>query len=173
VFIDETATSINMFRLRGCCRRGERLISYVSQGAWKTITFVAALRHNKMAAPMLLDGPINGAMFVAYVEQCLAPTLKRNDIVVMDNLSVHKVAGVKEAIEAAGATVQYLPQYSPDLNPIEMPFIKFKAFLRKISERTVCGLCRRIGAFQPPSVARNVAITSDMPATRPYDRNLL
>jgi transposase len=149
VFIDETATSINMFRLRGCCRRGERLISYVSQGAWKTITFVAALRHNKMAAPMLLDGPINGAMFVAYVEQCLPPTLKRNDIVVMDNLSVHKVAGVKEAIEAAGATMQYLPQYSPDLNPIEMPFIKFKAFLRKISERTVCGLCRRIGAFLP------------------------
>jgi DDE superfamily endonuclease len=97
VFIDETATSINMFRLRGRCRRGERLISYVSQGAWKTITFVAALRHNKMAAPMVFDGPINGAMFVAYVEQCLAPTLKRNDIVVMDNLPAHKVAGLKEA----------------------------------------------------------------------------
>jgi hypothetical protein len=85
-------------------------------GFLKAITFVAALRHNKMAAPMVLDGPINGAMFVAYVEQCLAPTLKRNDIVVMDNLPAHKVAGVKEAIEAAGATVQYLPQYSPDLS---------------------------------------------------------
>ena len=147
VFIDETAVTINMVRLRGRCPRGERLISHVPQGAWKTITFVAALRHNKMVAPMVLDGPINGAAFVAYIEQCLAPTLKRGDIVVIDNLPAHKVAGVKEAIEAAGATVQYLPQYSPDFNPIEMPFSKFKAFLRKVSERTVRGLCRRIGSF--------------------------
>lgn len=147
VFIDETAVTIYMVRLRGRCPRGERLISHVPQGAWKTITFVAALRHNKMVAPMVLDGPINGAAFVAYIEQCLAPTLKRGDIVVIDNLPAHKVAGVKEAIEAAGATVQYLPQYSPDFNPIEMPFSKFKAFLRKVSERTVRGLCRRIGSF--------------------------
>jgi transposase len=149
VFIDETATSINMVRLRGRCPRGERLIGHVPQGGWKTITFVAALRHNKMVAPMVLDGPINGASFVAYIEQCLAPTLKRGDIVVIDNLPAHKVPGVKEAIEAAGATLQYLPQYSPDLNPIEMPFSKFKAFLRKVSERTVRGLCRRIGSFVP------------------------
>ena len=149
VFIDETATSINMVRHRGRCRRGERLISYVPQGAWKTITFVAALRHNKMTAPMVIDGPINGATFVAYIQQCLAPTLKCDDIVVIDNLPAHKVSGVKEAIEAAGATVQYLPQYSPDLNPIEMPFSKFKAFLRKVSERTVRGLYRRIGSFVP------------------------
>jgi transposase len=147
VFIDETAVTINMVRLRGRCPRGERLISHVPQGAWKTITFVAALRHNKMVAPMVLDGPINGAAFVAYIEQCLVPTLKRGDIVVIDNLPAHKVAGVKEAIEAAGATVQYLPRYSPDFNPIEMPFSKFKAFLRKVSERTVRGLCRRIGSF--------------------------
>jgi len=147
VFIDETAVTINMVRLRGRCPRGERLISHVPQGAWKTITFVAALRHNKMVAPMVLDGPINGAAFVAYIEQCLVPTLRRGDIVVIDNLPAHKVAGVKEAIEAAGATVQYLPQYSPDFNPIEMPFSKFKAFLRKVSERTVRGLCRRIGSF--------------------------
>jgi transposase len=148
VFIDETATSINMVRLRGRCPRGERLISHIPQGAWKTITFVAALRHNKMVAPMVIDGPIDGPAFVAYVEQCLAPMLKCNDIVVMDNLPAHKVPGVKEVIEAVGATVQYLPQYSPDLNPIEMPFSKFKAFLRKVSERTVRGLCRRIGSFR-------------------------
>jgi transposase len=102
-----------------------------------------------MVAPMVLDGPINGAAFVAYIEQCLVPTLRRGDIVVIDNLSAHKVAGVKEAIEAAGATVQYLPQYSPDFNPIEMPFSKFKAFLRKVAERTVRGLCRRIRSFVP------------------------
>jgi transposase len=149
VFIDETAVTINMVRLRGRCPRGERLISHVPQGAWKTITFVAALRHNKMVAPMVLDGPINGAAFVAYIEQCLAPTLKRGDIVVIDNLPAHKVSGVKDAIEAAGATLQYLPQYSPDLNPIEMPFSKFKAFLRKVAERTVRGLCRRIRSFVP------------------------
>jgi transposase len=136
-------------RLRGRCPRGERLISHVPQGEWKTITFVAALRHNNMVAPMVLDGPINGAAFVAYIEQCLAPTLKRDDIVVIDNLPAHKVPGVKEAIEAAGATVRYLPQYSPDLNPIEMPFSKFKAYLRKVSERSVRGLCRRIGSFVP------------------------
>jgi transposase len=149
VFIDETAVTINMVRLRGRCPRGERLISHVPQGAWKTITFVAALRHNKMVAPMVLDGPINGAAFVAYIEQCLAPTLKRGDIVVIDNLPAHKVADVKDAIEAAGTTLQYLPQYSPDLNPIEMPFSKFKAFLRKAAERTVGGLCRRIRSFVP------------------------
>jgi transposase len=147
VFIDETATSTNMVRLWGRCLRGERLISHVPHGHWKTVTFVAALRHNKMVAPMVIDGPINGAAFLAYVEQCLAPALKRNDIVVMDNLPAHKVPGVREAIEAVGATVRYLPQYSPDLNPIEMPFSKFKSFLRKVSEQTVPGLYRRIGSF--------------------------
>lgn len=102
-----------------------------------------------MVAPMVLDGPINGAAFVAYIEQCLVATLNRGDIVVIDNLPAHKVPGVKDAIEAAGATLHYLPQYSPDLNPIEMPFSKFKAFLRKVAERTVRGLCRRIGSFLP------------------------
>jgi transposase len=150
VLIDEQPDrTLDMVRLRGRCPRGERLISHVPQGEWKTITFVAALRHNKMVAPMVLDGPINGASFVAYIEQCLAPTFKRDDIVVIDNLPAHKVHGVKEAIEAAGATVQYLPQYSPDLNPIEMPFSKFKAFLRRVSERTIRGLCRQIGSFVP------------------------
>ncbi len=138
-----------MVRLRGRCPRGERLISHVPQGEWKTITFIAGLRHNKMTAPMVIDGAMNGPAFLAYIKQCLAPTLKPGDTVVMDNCSIHKVPGVKEAIEARGATVKYLPPYSPDLNPIELPFSKFKAYLRKFSERTVRALCRRIGAFIP------------------------
>src|SRR5437870_10967042 len=136
-----------MVRLRGRCPRGERLISHVPQGQWKTITFVAALRHTKMVAPMVIAGPMNGAIFLAYIEQCLAPTLKRNDIVVIDNLSAHKAPAIREAIEARGATLRYLPQYSPDLNPIEMPFSKLKAYLRKLAERTVDRLHRRIASF--------------------------
>jgi hypothetical protein len=122
VFIDETAVSTNMVRLRGRAPRGVRVIGAVPLGAWQTITFVAALRHNKMTAPMVIEGAMNGEMFLAYVEQCLVPTLRRNDIVVMDNCRVHLVAGVREVIEKARATVRYLPKYSPDLNPIEMSY---------------------------------------------------
>ena len=109
------------------------------------MTFVAGLRQRAMVAPFVLEGAMNGQMFVAYVEQCLVPTLRRGDIVVMDNVSVHKVAGVKEAIEAAGAELLYLPSYSPDLNPIELSFSKFKAHLRKAAEFTIPNLVRRIG----------------------------
>jgi transposase len=126
VFVDETAANTKMVRLSGRCPRGERLIGRVPQGHWKTITFVAALRRNGMRAPCTVDGSMNGAKFLAYVEQCLAPTLKRKDIVMIDNLPAHKAAGIREAIEARGATLRYLPQYSPDLNPIEMPFSKLK-----------------------------------------------
>src|SRR6266852_5208188 len=154
VFVDETAANTKMVRLSGRCPRGERLIGRVPQGHWKTITFVAALRRNGMRAPCTVDGSMNGAKFLAYVEQCLAPTLKRKDIVMIDNLPAHKVAGVREAIEARGATLRYLPQYSPDLNPIEMPFSKFKAFLRKVSERTVSRLYRRIDSFARSLTAR-------------------
>jgi transposase len=147
VFIDETAITTNMVRARGRCLRGERLVSHVPQGEWKTITCIAGLRHNRMTAPMVIDGAMNGPAFLGYIEQCLGPTLRRDDIVVMDNCRVHKVAGVKEAIEARGARLEYLPAYSPDLNPIELSFSKFKAFLRKFSERTVGALCRRVGAF--------------------------
>jgi transposase len=111
------------------------------------MTFVSALRHDGMVAPMLIEGPMNGELFLAYVEQCLVPTLKPKDIVVVDNLTSHKVAGVAEAIEAAGATLRYLPQYSPDLNPIEMPFSKFKAHLRKLAQRTIPGIRRGIRSF--------------------------
>jgi transposase len=154
VFLDETAVNTKMVRLSGRCLRGARLVGRVPQGHWKTLTFVAALRHNGMTAPFVLDGPMNGNAFLAYVRQFLVPTLKRKDIVIMDNLGAHKVAGIRQAIEAAGATLRYLPQYSPDLNPIEMPFSKFKAFLRKVAERTISGLCRRIRFFHRGLSAR-------------------
>jgi len=157
VFIDETAVSTNMVRLRGRAARGVRLIGRVPLGEWKTITFVAALRYNKMTAPMVVAGAMTGEMFLAYVEQCLAPTLKRNDVVVVDNFAAHKVPGVREAIEKAGATLRYLPKYSPDLNHIEMPYSKFKGFLRKAAERTVPGLYRAIRSFVPQLSPRECA----------------
>ena len=157
VFIDETAVSTNMARLKGRGPRGVRLIGRVPHGHWKTITFVAALRHDRMVAPFVVEGAMNGEMFLAYVQQFLVPTLKRNDIVVMDNLSAHKAPSVREAIEGARATLRYLPQYSPDLNPIEMPFSSFKTFLRKAAERTVPRLCRAIGAFVPSLGAQECA----------------
>src|SRR5437660_7308058 len=153
VFVDETAAN-TMVRLSGRCPRGERLIVRVPQGHWKTITFVAALRRNGMRAPCTVDGSMNGAKFLAYVEQCMAPTLKRKDIVMIDNLPAHKAAGIREAIEARGATLRYLPQYSPDLNPIEMPFSKLKASLRKAAERTIPRLRRRIARFACTLAAR-------------------
>jgi transposase len=147
VFIDETSVNTNMVRLYGRAPCGVRLVDHVPFGHWETMTFVSALRHDGMVAPMLIEGPMNGELFLAYVEQCLVPTLKPKDIVVVDNLGSHKVAGVAEAIEAAGATLRYLPQYSPDLNPIEMPFSKFKAHLRKLAQRTIPGIRRGIRSF--------------------------
>ena len=145
VFIDETCTNTAMVRLRGRARRGERLVDYAPHGAWKTVTFVGALRQRGMTAPFVIEGAINGPMFLAYVRQCLVPTLKRGETVLMDNLPVHKVAGVAEAIQAAGAMLIYLPKYSPDLNPIELAFSKLKAHLRKAAEHTIPRLLRRIG----------------------------
>lgn len=145
VFVDETWTSTSMVRFRGRCPRGERLIGYAPHGHWTTMTFVAGLRDRAMVAPFVLEGAMNGPIFLAYVKQCLVPTLKRRDIVIMDNVPVHKVAGVKEAIEAAGATLIYLPSYSPDLNPIEPAFSKVKEHLRKAAERTIRSLTKRIG----------------------------
>jgi transposase len=147
VFIDETSANTKMVRLHGRCARGERLVGHVPQGHWKTITFVAALRWHGMRASQTIDGSMTGKKFLAYVERCLAPTLKHKDIVMIDNLPAHKAAGVREAIEARGATLRYLPKYSPDLNPIEMPFSKLKAHLRKAAERTIPRLRRRIGRF--------------------------
>ena len=145
VFIDETSANTKMVRLYGRCARGERLVGYVPQGHWKTITYVGALRRHGMAASQTIDGAMTGKKFLAYVEQRLAPKLKRKDIVMIDSLPAHKAAGVRKAIEARGATLRYLPKYSPDLNPIELPFSKLKADLRKAGERTIPRLRRRIG----------------------------
>jgi transposase len=146
VFIDETSASTNMTRRYGRGTRGERLVCKVPHGHWKTSTFVAALRYNRVTAPLLLDGAMNGATFLGYVEQILVPTLKRGDIVIMDNVSVHKVAGVREAIEARDAILFYLPPYSPDLNPIEQFFSKLKALLRQAAARSIQSLWAVIGS---------------------------
>lgn len=145
VFIDETWTTTNMARKCGREQKGERLRASVPHGHWKTTTFIGGLRCDRMTAPMVLDGPVNGQWFQAYVDQVLVPTLSRDDIVIMDNLGSHKGAGVRKAIEAAGATLLYLPPYSPDFNPIEKAFSKLKALLRKAAERTVDALWDRIG----------------------------
>lgn len=131
-----------MARRYGRCPRGERLVCSVPWGHWKTTTFVAALRLGEVAAPCVLDGPMDGESFRAYVEQFVVPILKPGDIVVMDNLASHKVAGVREAIEAAGAELRYLPPYSPDFNPIENAFAKLKAHVRKSAARTLDALER-------------------------------
>src|SRR6185437_14801194 len=148
VFIDETSANTKMMRLYGRCIRGERLVGDVPQGHWKTITFVAALRRHGMRAAQTIDGAMTGKKFLAYVEKCLAPTLKRKDIVMIDNLQAHKAAGVREAIEARGAVLRYLPKYSPDLNPIEMPFSKLKAYLRKATREAISMLGGAIGVPQ-------------------------
>jgi transposase len=143
-----------LVRLHGRCARGERLVDHVPQGHWKTITFVAALRRHGMSASRTIDGAMTGKMFLTYVERCLAPTLKRNEIVMIDNLPAHKVAGVREAIESRGATLRFLPKYSPDLNPVEMSFSKPKAYLRKAAEQTIPRLRRRISSFVRNLTAR-------------------
>jgi transposase len=147
VFIDETAVTTNMVRLNGWNPREERLFADAPMGHWDTVTFIAGLRQTGIVAPMLIKGAMNGEAFLAYVEQCLAPTLKRGDIVVADNVPFHKVAGVEEAIRAVGASLRYLPQYSPDLNPIELVFHPLKTFLRKAAERTIEGLHRCVRSY--------------------------
>jgi transposase len=145
VFLDETGTATNMTRRYGRAPRGQRVIDAVPHGHWLTTTFVAGLRESGIIAPLVLDGPMRGEIFKAYVEQMLAPALSKGDVVVLDNLAAHKVAGVAEAIRTVGATLLYLPPYSPDLNPIEQLFAKFKALLRKAGARTKEALWTTIG----------------------------
>ena len=145
VFIDETAVTTKMVRHYGRSPCGERLVAGVPHGHWKTLTLVAALRIDGLTAPYVIDGAMDGPAFLAYVDQVLVPTLRRGDTVFMDNLRTHKIDGVREAIEAAGAKVRYLPAYSPDLNPIEQAFSKLKAALRKGAARTVQALLKLIG----------------------------
>ena len=161
MFIDETWAKTNMAPLRGWCSRGRRLVAKVPHGHWKTLTFVAALRCDRIDAPCVIDGPINGESFRAYVEQILLPTLAPGDIVIMDNLGSHKGRAVRDAIRSVGAHRLLLPPYSPDLNPIEQAFAKLKALLRKASERTLEATWRRIGDllthFTPDECANYLA----------------
>jgi transposase len=147
VFIDETWASTNMARLHGRAPKGERLRAGIPHGHWKTTTFVAGLRLTGMMATMVLDGPINRDAFQAYVEQVLVRELRPGDTVIMDNLSSHKGVAIRQAIEAAGARLVFLPPYSPDFNPIENAFAKLKALLRAAAERTVDALWTTIGSL--------------------------
>jgi transposase len=161
VFIDETWAKTNMARTHGRCRRGERVRMGMPHGHWRTTTFVSALTLRGMIAPFVLSGPINRDAFEAYVEQVLIPELRPGDIVIMDNLSSHKGPRARALIEACGASLVFLPPYSPDFNPIEKAFAKLKAMLRKAAERTVDGLWNTIGrvseTFTPTECANYFA----------------
>ena len=145
VFIDETSVTTKMVRQYGRAPRGERLVAKVPHGHWKTLTLVAALRVDGVTAPYVIDGAMDGPAFLAYIEQMLVPTLRKGDIVFMDNVRTHKVAGIAEAIQAVGAKLRYLPAYSPDLNPIENAYSTIKSDLRKAAARTVEALTKAVG----------------------------
>jgi transposase len=160
VFIDETWTRTDMAPLRGWAPRGQRLTAKVPHGRWKTMTFLAALRHDRIDAPWYIEGPINGESFRTYVEKVLVPTLRPGDIVIMDNLGSHKSRAVRQFIRSVGAKLFFLPKYSPDLNPIEQVFAKLKHLLRKAAARTVDTVCSAIGevldAFTPQECANYI-----------------
>jgi transposase len=163
VFLDETGLNTKMTRLYGRAPRGERLVAAVPHGHWRTTTFIAGLRQSGVIAPLVLDGPMTGAAFRAYVEQALVPALKPGDVVVMDNLAAHKVAGIEQAIALAGASLLYLPPYSPDLNPIEQLIAQLKALLRKAVARTKEALWTTAGQLLDlilPSQCRNYLANS-------------
>jgi transposase len=170
VFIDETWATTNMTRRYGRAVRGQRLVASVPHGHWKTSTFVAGLRTGGLTAPLVVDGAMTGDIFRAYVEQVLAPTLAPGDTVILDNLSSHKVAGIRDVIEARGANLIYLPPYSPDLNPIEQAFAKLKALLRKKAARTGAALWDALGdildRFSPQECANYLANAGYVPLKR-------
>ena len=169
VFLDETGASTNMIRRYGWGPKGERLVDATPHGHWLTTTFVCGLRSSGVIAPLVLDGPMTGEAFLAYAEQFLAPALEPGDVVVMDNLQAHKVGGVRAAIEAVGASVLYLPPYSPDLNPIEQMFAKLKQGLRKATTRTYDALCAEIGRITTAldrTECQNYLLTQAMRASK-------
>jgi transposase len=145
VFIDETGLNTKMARLRGRSAKGHRLVASIPHGHWKTMTFIAGLRHDGMTAPWVLDGPMDGLAFITYIKTQLAPTLQKGDVVVMDNLPAHKVAEAEAAIKERGAWLLFLPPYSPDLNPIELAFSKLKAHMKRLAIRTVGDLWKGVG----------------------------
>jgi transposase len=160
VFLDETGTATNRARRYGRSPGGERLVAAVPQGHWQTTTFIAGLKQSGIVAPLVLDGPITTPAFRAYVEQFLAPALAPGDVVVLDNLAAHKVAGVRQAIAAAGASILYLPPHSPDLNPIEQLFAKLRALLRRPRRAPRTSSGRRSAASSPPCRRANAPTTS-------------
>ncbi len=145
VFIDETGLNTKMARLRGRSTKGRRLVASVPHGHWKTMTFIAGLRHDGMTAPWVLEGPMDGSAFVTYIKTQLAPTLQKGDVVVMDNLPAHKIVEAEKIIRKQGAWLLFLPPYSPDLNPIEMAFSKLKAHMKRLALRTVDELWKGVG----------------------------
>jgi transposase len=157
VFIDETWTKTNMAPLRGWAPRGARLLSKAPYGHWNTMTFIAALRHDRIEAPWLLDGPIDGESFLLYVRKMLAPTLRPSDLVIADNLGSHKSTAVRQAIRDSGAKLLLLPKYSPDLNPIEQVFAKLKHRLREAQARTRESVSATIGAILDTYTAQECA----------------
>lgn len=161
MFLDETWATTNMARTHGRALRGQRLLAAVPHGHWHTTTFLCGLRTSGPVAPLVLEGAINGRAFRAYVEQMLAPTLGTGDIVIMDNLGSHKVEGVREAIEAQGARLLYLPPYSPDLNPIELAFSKLKRLLRSAAA----------GLSPPSGIPSAASSTASVPANAPPTSN--
>ena len=140
IFLDETGLNTKMTRLYGRSTRGTRCLGQTPHGHWSTCTFIGALRHDGLSAPWIIDGPMDGMLFLTYLQEVLGPELLPGDVVICDNLSSHKVSGVRQAIEGRGARLLYLPAYSPDLNPIEMAFAKLKADLRRAAQRTFEGL---------------------------------
>ncbi len=145
VFIDETGINTKMARLRGRCRRGQRMVASIPHGHWKTMTFIAGLRCDGLTAPWVIDGAMNGDAFEQYIETQLAPTLEKGDVIVADNLSAHKRDSIRRAIERRGAWLLFLPSYSPDFNPIELAFSKFKAHMKRLEPRTVDELWQAAG----------------------------
>jgi transposase len=166
VFIDETGARTNMTRTRGRCPKNKRLVAKVPHGRWKTLTFIAALRADHVTAPCVIDGAANACNFLAYVKQVLVPTLRRGDVVIMDNLRSHKGKAIRAAIRAAGAKLLFLPPYSPDLNPIEQLFAKLKALLRKACESTVEATWRTVGESLDAFSAKECSNYLVIPAMR-------
>jgi transposase len=170
VFIDETWAKTNMTRVHGRSARGTRLVAKVPHGRWRTLTFLAALRCDRIEAPCVIDGPINGQSFRAYVEQVLLPTIEPGDIVIMDNLGSHKGKVIRRVLRSAGAKLFFLPKYSPDLNPIEQVFAKLKTLLRKVEPRSSEAVWKNIGqlldAFTPTECANYLANAGYVPANR-------
>ena len=157
VFIDETGINTKMARARGRSQRGQRLVAAIPHGHWKTLTFIAGLRHDRLIAPWVIDGAMDGDAFVQYIKTQLAPTLNKGDVVVLDNLPAHKRCDADEAVRERGAWLLFLPPYSPDLNPIELAFSKLKAHLKRIAPRTVDDLWKAVGQisqiFKPDECA--------------------